>query len=129
MVTKAQLIEHFPKITGKQIGECFKTFKRLGKDSTDEFLLNVAGQILDGVWSFPKQRIPVLEGSALDLLLQIQFCPSTQEGFASRSEKRRILEQRAVRINGAFPGPDDLIEFPVEDLVFFPNGKRKTTIR
>jgi hypothetical protein len=40
-----------------------------------------------------------------------------------------MLEQKAVRINRQFPGPDDLIEFPVEDLVFFPGGKRKTTLR
>ena len=44
------------------------------------------------------------------------------------SECKRALQQKSVRINGEFPGPLDEVVFPVEDLVFFPRGKRKTTV-
>ncbi len=59
------------------------------------------------------------------------FClPCGDEGKpASRSQIRRWLEAGAVIFNGTRPGPDDVIEFPIEELVFFPKGKRKTTIR
>ncbi len=57
--------------------------------------------------------------------------PSNDEGkpTVSHGQIRRWLERRSVVINGIRPGPDDEITFPIESFVFFPKGKRKTTIR
>lgn len=47
---------------------------------------------------------------------------------ASNSEKRRWLQNKAVIINGERPGPDDPLDFPLEQLVFFPKGQRRITM-
>lgn len=48
--------------------------------------------------------------------------------IASNSERRRWLLQKAVEINNRNDWqPDDPMPFP-EQLVFFPNGKRRTTM-
>lgn len=47
---------------------------------------------------------------------------------ASNSERRRWLESGSVQINGQTPGPNDEIEYPINQLVFFPNGKRRCTM-
>lgn len=47
---------------------------------------------------------------------------------ATNSEKKRWLLQRSVIINGITPKPEDEIELPLTSLVFFPNGKRRTTM-
>ena len=48
-------------------------------------------------------------------------------GQPSNGEVKRWLENKAVKINGKFPLPNDNIYHPIKELVFFPNGKRKTT--
>lgn len=52
-------------------------------------------------------------------------CPGK---IASNSEKRRWLENRAVQINGEYLSADDDMPYPIESLVFFPNGKRRCTM-
>lgn len=48
---------------------------------------------------------------------------------ASNSEIRRWLEHSAIVISGNKPKPNDPVEFPITDVVFFPNSpKKKTTI-
>lgn len=47
---------------------------------------------------------------------------------ASRSEKRRWLENRAVLVNGEARGPDEPIDFPVTGLVFFPSSSLRVTM-
>ena len=47
---------------------------------------------------------------------------------ATNSEIRRWFDRKAVVINGDTPGWRDPVTFPITDLVFFPNGKRKTTL-
>jgi len=48
---------------------------------------------------------------------------------ASNSEKRRWLEQKSILLNGKRPGPDDVMEINIFELIFFPKSeKRKTTI-
>lgn len=49
-------------------------------------------------------------------------------GFASRSEKKRWLQNKAVWINGEPIAWDAPIDFPVNSIVLFPKGKHKTTI-
>lgn len=46
----------------------------------------------------------------------------------SNSEIKRWLKNGAVAINGKKPKPNDEIEFPITELVYFSKGKRKTTI-
>ncbi len=73
-----------------------------------------------------------LEMNTWAFLREVPFFPVSIEGKqmkASNSEKRRWLQNKAVLINGERPGPDDWIVFPIEELVFFPKGKRRTTIR
>ena len=45
----------------------------------------------------------------------------------TNSEIKRWLKNSAVVINGEKPKPNDEIVFPINELVFFPKGKRKTT--
>lgn len=47
---------------------------------------------------------------------------------ATNSEIRRWFKNKAIRINGEFPNWDSKIQLPVVELVFFPKGKRKTTV-
>ena len=47
---------------------------------------------------------------------------------ASNAEIRRWCNSKSVLLNGVLVGFDDKIIFPVTELVFFPKGKRKTTI-
>lgn len=46
----------------------------------------------------------------------------------SGSELRRWLDQGAVIINGKTPKAAEEVEFPIEQLVFFPKAKRRTTV-
>ena len=48
----------------------------------------------------------------------------------SKSELRRLFDSKSIRINGVcFSSNDECCEehFPINDFVWFPNGKRKTT--
>ncbi len=47
---------------------------------------------------------------------------------SSNSDLWRWLNMGAIIINGEKPKPKDEIKFPVWQLTFFPNGKRRTTI-
>ncbi len=52
--------------------------------------------------------------------------PCTQ---MSNGELRRLMQQGAVICNGERLDPNELIDFPVFSLVFFPKSdKRKTTL-
>jgi len=46
----------------------------------------------------------------------------------SNNEVRRWLLNGSVIINGCTPGPSDTIPFPIEELIFFPKSKGRTTI-
>ena len=47
---------------------------------------------------------------------------------ASNAEIKRWLKSSSVVINGKKPNVNDEIEIPVTELVFFPKGRRKTTM-
>ena len=49
-------------------------------------------------------------------------------GRPSNAEIKRWLYSYSVIINGLTPLPDDEIIFPITELIFFPKGKRKTTL-
>lgn len=46
----------------------------------------------------------------------------------SGSEIRRWCDQGAVVINGKPHRSKDEVEFPVTNMIFFPKGKRRTTV-
>lgn len=47
-------------------------------------------------------------------------------GFASKSEKKRWLQNKAVQVNGEVLEFNEEMDFPVFSMVLFPNGKRIT---
>lgn len=50
-------------------------------------------------------------------------------GKASKSTIRRWFEQKSIMINNMFPKWNDHIEYPITQLILFPNSKnRKITI-
>lgn len=71
--------------------------------------------------------------TAMDFFREYPYRPLSSERPCtpmSNGEVKRHLKQRAIRINGEFPGPDGYVFYPIDDLVFFPNGKkRKCTLR
>jgi len=46
----------------------------------------------------------------------------------SNAELRRLIQQRGVLINTEPVEISEEIDFPVFSIIFFPKGKRKTTI-
>ena len=70
--------------------------------------------------------------TAHEFLCSITHVPCGMNGNkpveASKSERRRWLENKAVIINGMRPEPDDEVTFPITELVFFPNSQRKCTM-
>lgn len=46
----------------------------------------------------------------------------------SNGELRRLIEQRGVLVNHEPVKPLEELDFPVYSLIFFPKGKRRTTI-
>lgn len=72
--------------------------------------------------------------TALQFLKGLPYLPASKErgmaGRPSSQELRRWLERGCVLINGTYPKFTDEIEFPITQLVFFPNNsKMKTTMR
>ena len=55
-------------------------------------------------------------------------CGCDECGGKSNSEIRRLLSKGSIQINETRPKEKDNIDLPIWDLVFFPKGKRKTTM-
>lgn len=72
--------------------------------------------------------------TALEFLISLRpAIPMALQGnkpiLASNGDIRRWLQNKAVIINNQKPGPMDEIEFPIENVVFFPKSpERKTTV-
>jgi hypothetical protein len=49
-------------------------------------------------------------------------------GLPSNSEMRRWLAKGSVLINSMKPQPNDEVEFPIAQLIFFNGSKSQTTI-
>ena len=72
---------------------------------------------------------------AIDYLKALKYLPVVlmrgngreTYGRPSNSEIYRWLKQGSVLVNGTTPKPNDSIEFPIKELVFFPKGKRRIT--
>lgn len=59
-----------------------------------------------------------------------QCVPNPEKKFTTSSSAiKRMLENKAVTINGDKPGPKDNVMFPVDELVFFKGSKSQVTIQ
>jgi len=68
--------------------------------------------------------------TALEFLKQIKHLPlSTEKPCTpvSNSELKRWIKNGSVLFNGETVDVNEEIDFPVNSIIFFPNGKRKTT--
>jgi hypothetical protein len=78
--------------------------------------------------------------TALEFLCRIKYIPCMNPfehprdknkvplPVCSKGERSRMLKNGAVVINGRRPGPKDEINFPIDELIFFPNGERRCTM-
>lgn len=95
----------------------------------DKVVHIITGEIKGGIY-YPKDCVPSIK--AIDYLkgLPRSSLPKSliHRGGLSNSEVYRLLKDGAVIINGKKPQPNEYVEYPVKELVFFPSGKRKTTL-
>jgi hypothetical protein len=69
--------------------------------------------------------------NAMEVIKHIEVIPMSVEKPCTKptnGELRRWFESKSVVLNGVTPKPFDEVEFPIESLIFFPKGKRKTTV-
>jgi len=87
----------------------------------------ITGEIKDGVYH-PLRSTPSIK--AIDYIkgLPKAWLPRGMRGDPSNTEIYNWLENRAIVINGKRPEPNEYVEYPIKELVFFPSGGRKTTI-
>lgn len=72
--------------------------------------------------------------TALEFIISLR--PAVPMGFqgtkpieASNGQIRRWLQDKAIIINGTKPGPQDEIQYPITQVVFFPKSPdRRATI-
>lgn len=71
--------------------------------------------------------------TAYRYIKELEYLPASREGVKmgkpSNSEIRRWLQNRSVIINGIKSLPDDEIEYPIRELVFFPKGQTVTMVK
>ena len=69
--------------------------------------------------------------NTLQFLKQFKNLPLSSEkpcSKTSNSELKRWIKGKSVLFNCETVNIDEEIDFPVHDIIFFPNGKRRTTI-
>ena len=95
----------------------------------DKVVHIITGEIKDGVY-IPRNCTQSIK--AIDYLKSLprSLLPESliHKAGLSNSEVYRLLKNRSVIINGKKPQPNEYVEYPVTELVFFPSGKRKTTL-
>lgn len=87
----------------------------------------ITGEIKDGTY-YPSECTPSIQ--AIDFIkgLPREWLPRGAKGNPSNTEIYNWLKGGAIVINGRKPLPNDYVEYPIMELVFFPSGRRKTTI-
>lgn len=67
--------------------------------------------------------------TAYQFIRGLAWLPSNDDGdLATNSDIRRWFDRRSVIINGTKPAWRDEVEYPITELIFFPKGKRRTTV-
>ena len=65
---------------------------------------------------------------AFNVLMELGHFPGSCPN-PSKRQLRQWLEQGAIRVNGKFPEPQNHVNSPITDLVFFPGAKSQTTMQ
>jgi len=63
--------------------------------------------------------------NALTFLSRFKHIPrseTSKTGLVSKGERKRMLDNRAVSINGVKPTSKDVVTFPIFEMTFFPNS-------
>lgn len=132
---------------GPLLAKVFRELKNAAPKTKEEALA-IAKAVADGTWVKPEQVSRAIQpGSVLAWLCDFPWCPSTQqEATASNSEKRRMLENKAVtlwgivedptvpfgkerfKVTATKPGPNDKMPDFVVELTFFKGSKRQCSM-
>lgn len=110
-----------------------KIFKAIKPCKTKDEALAIATAMRDGTFQAPEHRTRVIDpDSCLHWFIEnrklFPCAEFTIAGDPSISQIRRMLEQGAVTLNGRKPKLDDLMEFPIWELVFFKGAKSQCTL-
>jgi hypothetical protein len=66
--------------------------------------------------------------NALELMCLFPYIPRseiTKSGPVSKGERKRMLDNRAISINGKKPTSKDDVAYPILEITFFPNSRNK----
>jgi len=69
--------------------------------------------------------------NAFDFIKQIEHLPMSTERpctQVSNSELKRWFKKKSILFNGETVDMNEKIDFPVHTIIFFPKGKRRTTM-
>ena len=109
-----------------------QVFKAVKACKTKEEALAIAVAIRDGTFVRKERQTKIIEpDSCLHWLLENRsWLPSSENRGAepSISEINRMLNQGAITLNGRKPNPEDKMEFPIWELVFFKGSKTQCTL-
>lgn len=110
---------HIP--AGQVFGRIFKATRGMSRDEA----LVVAQQIHLGTWIAPEHKsIKVLDGS-----VWAWFVAHPLFADISKAEKRRMIEQGAIRLNWNNDwNPDDEMPNIITELTLFPSGDKRTLL-
>ena len=65
----------------------------------------------------------------IELNKELDCVPSIEKKLpVSGGQIKRMLENKAVTINGKKPGPKDQVEFPIFELIFCKGSKSQVTL-
>jgi hypothetical protein len=73
----------------------------------------------------------MIKMTALNAIKEIGVIPMSAEkpcSHPSNSEIMRWCNNGSVIINGKKPKANEIVEFPIKELIFFPKAKRRTTV-
>jgi len=110
-----------------------KVFKAVKAAKTKEEALAIAVAIRDGTLEKKERIVKKIDpDSVLVWAIESRDCfPALEQTTGvdnSMSAVRRMFEQQTMTLNGVKPKPDDMMEFPIWELVFFKGSKRQHTI-
>jgi hypothetical protein len=109
-----------------------QVFKAVKAAKTKDEAIAIAVAIRDGTFVRKERQTKVIDPeSVLHWLLENRsWLPSGESRGEppSISEINRMLSQGAITLNGRKPNPDDKMEFPIWELVFFKGSKTQCTL-
>lgn len=114
---------------GPMFGTIFKAVKNC---ATKEEAISIAIAIRDSTFIRPEKTTKIINpDSVLHWCLEHRHLFPQEPGLfgdMSISGVHRMLEQGAITINGTKPKADDIMPFPIWELVFFKGAERQCTL-